>query len=125
MTIFRPATSTMNTTPPQSGHFIPPPVTQIDDTGLSLLWLQDLALKIFYFQGYMSGFKMAEELALPFAGIVDPYPRIFETREVRRVKSSQQMGLEGGPTSTRLLAPVFFAVKPWTAASMLDRRRFH
>jgi len=51
--------------------FVPPPITRLEDTGLSLLWLQDLALKIFYFQSYHSGFKAAEEIALPFAGIVD------------------------------------------------------
>ncbi len=51
--------------------FIPLPVTRIEDTGLSELWLQDLALKILYFRGYVSGFGIAEEMALPFAGIVN------------------------------------------------------
>ena len=55
----------------QGGRFVPPPIANLEDTGLSLLWLQDLALKIFYYQGYLTGFKMAEEIALPFAGIVD------------------------------------------------------
>lgn len=96
MTIFRPATTTINASPPQSGHFIPPPVTQIDDTGLSILWLQDLALKILYFQGYMSGFKMAEELALPFAGIVDLILESLKREKFVEVKSSQQMGLGEG-----------------------------
>jgi hypothetical protein len=45
--------------------FVPPPITKIDDTGLSQLWLQDLALKILYFQGYLSGFRVAEEMAFP------------------------------------------------------------
>ncbi len=31
--------------------FGPPPITNIDDTGLSKLWLQDLAIKILYFRG--------------------------------------------------------------------------
>jgi predicted ATPase with chaperone activity len=96
MTIFRPATGTINTSPQQSSHFIPPPVTQIDDTGLSILWLQDLALKILYFQGYMSGFKMAEELALPFAGIVDLILESLKREKFVEVKSSQQMGLGEG-----------------------------
>ncbi len=34
-----------------AGGFVPPPITQVEDTGLSMLWLQDLALKILYFQG--------------------------------------------------------------------------
>ena len=44
-----------------SGGFMPPPVTKLSETGLSQLWLQDLALKILYFQGYLTGFKIAEE----------------------------------------------------------------
>ncbi len=51
--------------------FVPPPVTKIEDTGLSLLWLQDLALKIIYFGGYLNGFQIAERIALPFAGIIE------------------------------------------------------
>ena len=38
--------------------FSPPPINSVEDTGLSVLWLQDLALKIIYSQGYMSGFKI-------------------------------------------------------------------
>ena len=51
--------------------FLPPTITSVEDTGLPALWLQDLALKILYSQGYLSGFKVAEELALPFAGVTD------------------------------------------------------
>jgi hypothetical protein len=50
----------------QSGNFVPPQINSVEDTGLGLLWLQDLALKILYFQGYLTGFKIAEALALPF-----------------------------------------------------------
>jgi predicted ATPase with chaperone activity len=53
------------------GSFVPPPVTKIEDTGLSQLWLQDLALKIIYFGGYLNGFQIAERIALPFAGIIE------------------------------------------------------
>ena len=48
--------------PSGAGNFTPPNLTKIEDTGLSQLWLQDLALKILYFQGYLSGFKIAEEM---------------------------------------------------------------
>ena len=34
----------------QGDGFYPPPITKMEDTGLSPLWLQDLALKILYFQ---------------------------------------------------------------------------
>lgn len=80
---------------PQTGSFLPPPLTKLEDTGLSLLWLQDLALKILYYQGYLSGFKIAEELALPFAGIVDQILESLKREKLIEVKSSQ-MGLGEG-----------------------------
>jgi predicted ATPase with chaperone activity len=86
----RPASTVVNTTP-----FYPAPITKLDDTGLSLLWLQDLALKILYYQGYLSGFKVAEEIALPFAGIVDQILESLKREKLIEVKSSQ-MGLGEG-----------------------------
>ncbi len=83
---------------PSSGGmpgFIPPPITRIDDTGLSQLWLQDLALKILYFQGYLSGFKVAEEIALPFAGVTDLILESLKREKLVEVKSSS-MGLGEG-----------------------------
>ena len=75
--------------------FVPPPMTRLDDTGLSLLWLQDLVLKIFYFQGYLTGFKAAEDIALPFAGVVDQILESLKREKLLEVKSSQ-MGLGEG-----------------------------
>jgi predicted ATPase with chaperone activity len=70
-------------------QFIPPPINTVDDTGLSALWLQDLALKILYSQGYMSGFKIAELIALPFAGITDMILEALKRDKLIEVKSSQ------------------------------------
>ncbi len=72
---------------PSSG-FLPPPISRLDDTGLSALWLQDLALKILYFQGALSGFKMAEEIALPFAGVTDQILETLKRDKLVEVKSS-------------------------------------
>jgi hypothetical protein len=81
---------------PASGpNFVPPPIVRIDDTGLSQLWLQDLALKILYFQGYLSGFKVAEEIALPFAGVTDLILESLKREKLVEVKSSS-MGLGEG-----------------------------
>jgi len=79
----------------QGPSFVPPAMTKLEDTGLSLLWLQDLALKIFYFQGYLTGFKAAEEISLPFAGIVDQILETLKREKLIEVKSSQ-MGLGEG-----------------------------
>jgi predicted ATPase with chaperone activity len=53
------------------------------------LWLQDLALKILYSQGYVSGFKIAELIALPFAGITDMILEALKREKLIEVKSSQ------------------------------------
>lgn len=75
--------------------FVPPPVTRVEDTGLGALWLQDLILKIMYFQGYMSGFKVADEIALPFTGVVDQLLDQLKREKLVEVRSSQ-MGLGDG-----------------------------
>ncbi len=80
---------------PSKDVFIPPNINRIEDTGLSSLWLQDLALKILYFQGYLTGFKVAEEIALPFAGVIDQILEALKREKFVEVKSSQ-MGLGEG-----------------------------
>jgi predicted ATPase with chaperone activity len=77
------------------GIFLPPQINSVEDTGLGLLWLQDLALKILYFQGYLTGFKIAEALALPFSGTVDQILEGLKREKMVEVRSSQ-MGLGEG-----------------------------
>jgi len=89
------ASQNQGTPAAQGTPFFPPPITKLEDTGLSLLWLQDLTLKIFYYQGYLSGFRAAEELALPFAGIVDQILESLKREKLIEVKSSQ-VGLGEG-----------------------------
>ncbi|HZU86974.1 MAG TPA: ATP-binding protein [Anaerolineaceae bacterium] len=76
-------------------QFSPPPITRIEDTGLSPLWVQDLILKILYFQGYLTGFKIAEEISLPFSGVVDLLLDTLKREKTVEVRSSQ-MGLGEG-----------------------------
>lgn len=78
-----------------STAFVPPPISRIEDTGIPALWLQDLLLKIMYFQGYMSGFKIAEEVALPFTGVVDILMETLKREKLVEVRSSQ-VGLGEG-----------------------------
>lgn len=78
-----------------SSHFTPNPINTIEDTGLGSLFLQDLALKILYFQGYMTGYKVAEALCLPFSGMVDQLLDALKRDKLVEVKSSQ-MGLGDG-----------------------------
>lgn len=96
MTLLRSKPSVEATPAQPISGFHPQPITSIDDTGLSALWLQDLVLKIIYFQGYMTGFKVAETIALPFAGIVDQLLEALKREKFVEVKSSQQLGLGEG-----------------------------
>jgi predicted ATPase with chaperone activity len=80
----------MTVTVQQSRGFTPPPVTKIDDTGLSMLWLQDLTLKIIYFGGYLNGFQIAERISLPFAGIIEHILENLKREKFVEVKT--QMG---------------------------------
>jgi len=78
---------------PEQASFTPPPISRIEDTGLSGLWLQDLILKVLYFQGYLSGFKVADEIALPFGGVVDQILEFLKREKLVEVKTAQQIGL--------------------------------
>ena len=84
----RPASGSLSSSPP-SGGFLPPQVTSLEDTGLNPLWLQDLVLKVLYFRGYLSGFKIAEEITLPFAGVTDHILIALKSEKLIEVKSSQ------------------------------------
>ncbi len=52
--------------------FVPPPIQSLRDVGLPVLWLLDLALRIFYFKGYLTGNRLADAMALPY-GLVEEY----------------------------------------------------
>ena len=71
------------------GTFVPPQINTIEDTKLSALWLQDLVLKVLYSHGYMTGFRVAEAVALPFAGVTDQLLMTLKQEKLIEVKSSQ------------------------------------
>jgi predicted ATPase with chaperone activity len=73
-------------------RFTPSAVSRVEDTGLTQLWLQDLALKILYFQGYLTGFSVAEAIALPFAGIVDQILEALKREKFVEVKTQVGFG---------------------------------
>ena len=74
---------------PSGGAFAPPQISNIEDTGLSPLWLQDLILKVLYFRGYLSGSKISDEITLPFAGVTDQLLTTLKQEKLIEVKSSQ------------------------------------
>jgi len=72
-----------------AGGFTPPQINSLEETGLSSLWLQDLVLKVLYFRGYLTGFKISEEIALPLAGVTDQLLTTLKQEKFIEVKSSQ------------------------------------
>jgi hypothetical protein len=89
----RPAAPGDRTQPPLGKpRFVPPPISSIQDTGLNPLWLQDLALKVLYFRGYLNGFQVADVLALPFVGIVDQILEFLKREKLVEVKGSGGFG---------------------------------
>jgi predicted ATPase with chaperone activity len=85
--------------PAPAGSFLPPQINNLEDTGLSPLWLQDLILKVLYFRGYMTGLKVAEEIALPFSGVADQLLSSLKQEKFIEVKSSQQGSSLGGDSA--------------------------
>ena len=74
---------------PAEVAFVPPQINTLEDTGLSSLWLQDLVLKVLYFRGSITGFKLAEEIALPMAGVTDQLLAALKLEKYIEVKSAQ------------------------------------
>ncbi len=87
----KPGTNPLN----QTANFVPPPINRIEDTGLSPLWLAELVLKVFYFQGYLTGFRVAEEIALPYNGVTDRILEDMKKEKLIEVRGTQ-MGLGEG-----------------------------
>ncbi|RME26682.1 MAG: AAA family ATPase [Deltaproteobacteria bacterium] len=49
----------------------PPQPRTVEESGLPLGMLNDLALRFLYYGGVMSGVELADEMGLPFAGVVE------------------------------------------------------
>jgi predicted ATPase with chaperone activity len=71
--------------------FVAPVPRTIEETGLSIGFLADLVLKILYFEGYISGYEVAEAAKLPFKNITD---RILEF--LKRDRFIEVKGSSGG-----------------------------
>ena len=56
-------------------QWTPPAMRNIDDTGLNMGLLTDLAIKTIYYAGYLTGHDLATRMHLPYNGVVD---RILE-----------------------------------------------
>jgi predicted ATPase with chaperone activity len=67
----------------------------VEDTGLKLDFLADLALKILYFRGYVTGADIAEEMRLPFGGIVERILEFLKRDMFCEIKGADGFGRSG------------------------------
>jgi predicted ATPase with chaperone activity len=75
-------------TAPTSAPFIPPMPTSVKETGLPLGFLTDLALKIMYFEGNLSGHVLTERMKLPYTGVVDQVLDFLKREQLCEVKGA-------------------------------------
>jgi predicted ATPase with chaperone activity len=71
---------------------MPPPLSRLEDTGLALVYIADLGLKILYNSGYLTGFQISDRLALPFNGIGDQVLEFLKREKLVEVKGSGGFG---------------------------------
>ncbi|MBX3066203.1 MAG: ATP-binding protein [Anaerolineae bacterium] len=74
------------------GAWEPPPVRSIQDTGLNLITISDLALKVMYFGGFMTGQRIAEIIKLPFVGVVDQAVEFLKREKFIEVRGQAGLG---------------------------------
>jgi predicted ATPase with chaperone activity len=73
--------------------FRPAPPRSLKETGLGLGFVADLALKILYFEGNLSGIEWCEKVRLPFAGVMDEVLEFLKREKLLEVR-----GTSGGLT---------------------------
>jgi predicted ATPase with chaperone activity len=67
----------------------------VEDTGLTLGFLADLAVKVMYFEGYISGYEIAETMKLPYSGVVDEVLEFLKREQFCEVKGAGGLGESG------------------------------
>lgn len=70
----------------------PKAVTNLKESGLSMGFLSDLALKMLYFQGELTGFQMAKQMCLPFQGLVSDVIEFIKREQMCEVKGAGGVG---------------------------------
>src|SRR3974377_478708 len=75
-----------------STAFEPPAPRSIDDTGLHILFLADLALKILYYLRSLTGLQVADRMKLPFNSCVDQVLEYLKREQLVEVKGSGGFG---------------------------------
>ncbi|HLV37231.1 MAG TPA: hypothetical protein VKY59_19080 [Spirillospora sp.] len=70
----------------------PPPLGSIEDTGLNLLQIADLVLKVLYYGGVMTGIRIGEIVKLPYTGVLDPVMEFLKREKYVEVRGAAGFG---------------------------------
>ena len=76
--------------------FVPAAPKNLEETGLSMGVIADLALKILYFEGYMQASKIADAVCLPFSGVMDTVLEFLKRERMIEVKGASSGVRETG-----------------------------
>ncbi|TET54956.1 MAG: ATP-binding protein [Anaerolineales bacterium] len=82
------AVGTNESTPVGPPLFVPPMPKSVKDTGLSLTFLTELAIKIMYIESSLSGYELSERLRLPYTGVVDHVVEAMKRDQLCEVKGA-------------------------------------
>ncbi|MFN2189974.1 MAG: ATP-binding protein [Candidatus Promineifilaceae bacterium] len=78
----------------QTDEWEPKEIQSLEETGLSLGLLSDMALKTMYFRGQITGYELAKELRLPFSTVVHTVMDFLKREQMVEVKGAS--GLQAG-----------------------------
>ncbi|GAB4543169.1 MAG: AAA family ATPase [Anaerolineae bacterium] len=103
----------------ESDRFFPVAPRTIEDTELSVGFLADLVLKVLYYEGYISGYEVAEAVKLPFKNITD---RILDF--LKRDRLIEVKGSSGGAYAEAAYEYVITGKGVERAREILDRNQY-
>ncbi len=72
----------------QQVPWAPPIVRNIEDTGLNQIVIADLALKVIYFGGVLTGTRVSEIVKLPWVGVLDGVMEFLKRERLVEVKGT-------------------------------------
>jgi predicted ATPase with chaperone activity len=72
--------------------WMPPAIASLQDTGLNLLSVADLVLKVLYYGGVMAGHAIADVVKLPYTGVLDPVMEFLKREKFVEVRGQAGFG---------------------------------
>ncbi|MBZ0276684.1 MAG: ATP-binding protein, partial [Anaerolineae bacterium] len=88
----QPGASPIADVPGSSTAWTPPPLNSLEETGLNLLNVADLVIKVLYLGGVMAGHDIAEIVKLPFVGVLDNIMDFLKREKYVEVRGSGGFG---------------------------------